>query len=276
VRAVVLFWFAITPLAAAPLPRPYTAENYDVRIQPDLGKQRLSGEAEIRLHSLAGNAISALEFDAGALEITSVTEGQTPQPFERDRSLMIVVLTSPLQPDQARTVTVRYQAGPAAGLKFFADQIYTSVTSDWMPCNDRPGERATLHLTIAAPVDSNAAGSGRLATTRSGDGQTITEWQLDSPAEPSWFGFALGAFSEKTSDAEGVKLRVLGSDTPILEPTAAAMRYLAERTGKHYPGQTYTQVFIHGDAIRSMAGGLTLRRNPTRRDWGSSRTTCGF
>ena len=36
------------------------------------------------------------------------------------------------------------------------------------------------------------------------------------------------------------------------------MRYLAERTGKHYPGQTYTQVFVHGDASRSMAAGLTL------------------
>jgi aminopeptidase N len=258
VRAVVLFLCVTTSGAAAPLPRPYTAENYDVSIRTDLGKQRLYGEAGIRVHSQAGNAISALEFDAGSLEITSVLEGQTPQPFERDRSLLIVVLTNPLQPDEARTITLRYQAGPAAGLKFFSDQIYTSVAGDWMPCNDRPGERATLHLTIAAPVNANTAGSGRLTATHGGDGQTITEWQLDSPAEPSWFGFALGGFAEKTSDTEGVKLRVLGGDTPIFEPTAAAMRYLAERTGKHYPGQTYTQVLVHGDVSRSMAGGLTL------------------
>jgi aminopeptidase N len=258
VRAVVLFWCVIAPLAAAPLTRPYTAENYDVRIQPDLGKQRLYGEAGIRVRSLAGNAISALEFDAGSLEITSVLEGQTPQPFERDRGLLIIVLTSPLRPDESRTVTVRYQAGPAAGLKFFPDQIYTSVTSDWMPCNDRPGERATLHLTIATPVDTRAAASGQLTATRGGDGQSITEWQLDSPAEPLWFGFALGAFSEKTSDAEGVKLRVLGGDTQLFEPTAAAMRYMTELTGKRYPGQTYTQVLVHGDVRRSMAGGLTL------------------
>jgi aminopeptidase N len=247
---------------AAPLPRPYTAENYDVSIQPDLAKQRLFGEVGIRFHSLAGTAISALEFDAGSLEITSVLEGKDPQPFERDHSLLIVVLTNPIRPDESRTITVRYQAGPAPGLKFFPDQIYTSVTSDWMPCNDRPGERATLHLTIAAPPDTKVAGSGQLTANRAGDGQNITEWQLDSPAEPSGFGFALGGFSEKTSDAasdaESVKLRVLGADTQILEPTAAAIRYLAERTGKRYPGQAYTQVFIHGDVARSMAGGLTL------------------
>jgi hypothetical protein len=34
-------WSAIIPLAAAPLARLYTAENYDVSIQPDLAKQRL-------------------------------------------------------------------------------------------------------------------------------------------------------------------------------------------------------------------------------------------
>jgi aminopeptidase N len=262
-RASCMFWcvmalLAAAPLAAAPLTRPYTVENYDVRIQPDLGKRRLDGEAGIRVRSQAGNPVSALEFDAGSLEITSVLEGETPQPFERDRGLLIVVLASPIRPDESRTITVRYQARPAPGLKFFPDQIYTSVTSDWMPCNDRPGERATLHLTITAPPDTMAEGSGQLTGTRAADGQSITEWQLDSPAEPSWFGFALGSFSEKTSDAEGVKLRVLGAGTQILETTAAAMHYLVERTGKRYPSQTYTQVFIHGDVTRSLAAGLTL------------------
>jgi len=259
-----LFWIAVVPLGAAPLARPYTAENYDVSIRPDLAKQRLYGEVRIRIHNQTDTAISALELDAGGLEITSVDEGEAPQPFERDRSLLIVVLASPLRAAEPRTITVRYQAGPAPGLKFFPDQIYTSAVSDWMPCNDRPGERATLHLTITAPPDTKAAGSGQLIATRAGEGHAITEWQLDSPTEPSWFGFALGGFAENTSDAEGIKLRVLGADPKIVagkeitDPTAAAMHYLAERTGKHYPGQTYTQVFTHGDATRAMAAGLTL------------------
>ena len=146
-----LFWSAIIPLGAAPLARPYTAENYDVSVRPDLAKQRLYGEVRIRIHNQTDTAISALELDAGGLEITSVEEGEAPQPFERDRGLLIVALASPLRPAEPRTITVRYQAGPGPGLKFFPDQIYTSAASDWMPCNDRPGERATLHLTITAP-----------------------------------------------------------------------------------------------------------------------------
>lgn len=251
-------WSAMLPLKAAPIARLYTVENYDVSIQPDLAKQSLSGEVRIRFHSQTDTAISALELDAGGLVITSVLEGQDPQSFERNHSRLFVVLTKPLLPDRPRTITVRYEAGPAPGLKFFRDQVYSSVTSDWMPCNEGAGERATLDLTIAAPQDTKAAGSGQLTATRAGEGRTITEWQLDSPTEPFWFGFAVGGLAENTSDADGVKLRVLGADSQIFEPTAAAMKYLAERTGKPYPGKTYTQVFIHGDASRSMAAGLTL------------------
>ncbi len=246
------------PLVASAPRRPYTVENYDVNIQPDLAKQRLTGEVRIRFHSQADSPISALELDAGGLQIASVVEGQAPQYFERKGDRLAVVLTNAVRPDEHRTITVRYQAGPAPGLKFFPDQIYTSVTSDWMPCSDRPGERATLHLSIAAAPDTKVAASGQLTATRSSEGQSITEWQLDSATEPSWFGFALGGFAENTSEAEGVKLRVLGAGTQVFEPTTAAMHYLGERTGKHFPGQTYTQVFLHGDVVRSMAAGLTF------------------
>jgi aminopeptidase N len=253
-----LAWIGIIPLVAAPLPRPYTVENYDVSIQPDLVKQCLNGEVRIRFHSQVDTPISALELDAGGLQIASVVEGQAPQWFERKDSLLLVVLTNPLRLDEHRTITVRYRAGPAPGLKFFPDQIYASVTSDWMACNDRPGERATLHLAIAAQQDAKVAASGQLTATRVSEGESVTEWQLDSATAPSWFGFALGRLAESTSEAEGVKLRVLGGGTEVFEPTAAAMRYLGERSGKHYAGQTYTQVFIHGGMTRSMAAGLTL------------------
>jgi len=247
----------IFPLLAAPLQRPYTVDSYDVSIQPDLMKQHVTGEATIRFHSRVDTSISALELDAGELQIASVVEGDAKQFFERKGSTLGIVLTTPLHPDEHRTITVRYQAGPADGLKFFPDQMYTSVTSDWMPCDNRPGERAALHLTIATPQDMKVAASGRQTTTRASEGHNITEWQLDSPTAPSLFGFALGSFTENTSETAGVKLRVLGAGAQIFEPTVAAIRYLGERSGKGYPSQAYTQVFIHGDVIRSMAG-LTL------------------
>ncbi len=249
---------AIVPLEAAPPLRPYAVEHYDVSIRADFAKQRLFGEATIRFHGQGDNAVSALEFDAGKLQIMAVREGRSSQPFEQKRGSVFVVLERPVDPDEQRTITVRYEAGAAAGLNFFPDQIVASNVSSWMPANDLPGERATLHLTLTVPVDMKAAASGRLTDTRTSEGQSVTEWQLDTPAEPARFGFAVGAFSESVSEADGVKLRMLGDGARVAELTNAAMRYLADRTGKRYPGESYTQVFSKSDAAASLAGGLTL------------------
>jgi aminopeptidase N len=259
ISALCLVWVVTGfPLSASLPERLYTVENYDVSVQIDLAKQQLAGEVNIRIHSRADFPVSALEFDAGGMQITSVLEGQSPQWFERNRGMLYVTLTNPIRSNEQRTIDIRYEAGPAPGLKFFPDQIFTYVTSDWMPCNDRPAERATLHLTISTPPGVKVAASGQLTSTRANEGQNVTEWQLDSPAEPSWFGFALGSFTENTSDADGVKLRVLGAGTAIFDPTSGAIGYLTQRSGKHYPGPTYTQVFVHGEVSRSMAAGLTL------------------
>lgn len=247
----------ILPPVAGPLARPYTVENYDVSIRPNLASQRLDGEVRIRVHSRVETAVTALELDAGTLEIASVAEGSDRQWFGRNGSTVFVALTNPLYSDEHRTFTLRYQGGPSPGLKFFSDQVYGSVTSDWMPCNDRPEERATLHLTVAAPKNSTAAASGQLTGSRTDNEESITDWQLNSAVAPSWFGFAVGSFAENTSDADGVKLRVLGGNRDVLESTAAAMRFLAQRSGKRYPGANYTQVFVHG-AVRATAAGLAL------------------
>lgn len=247
-----------TPLQAAPAPRPFTVESYDVNIQVDPAQRHLNGEESIRVHSQGDEPVSVLDLDAGGLEIASVEEGHVPQWFERKGETLLVVLANPLRPEEHRTITLRYRAGPSDGLRFFADQIYGSAPESWMPCNDRPGERASLHLVLASPSDFQAAASGRLISTREADGHSVTEWQLDQALPPSLFGFVAGAFAESTSTAEGVKLRVLGAGPEVFDPTTAALHYLAERTGKSYPGPIYTQVFVHGDAIRSLAGGLVF------------------
>jgi aminopeptidase N len=264
-----LLWGSILPLFGVPLTRPYAVENYDVSIRPNLATQRLEGEVKIRIHSRVDEAISVLELDAGTLQIATVEEGQGRQLFERTGSRLLVALTNPLYPGEHRTLTVRYQAEASPGLKFYSDQVYGSVTSDWMPCNNRPEERATLHVAIAAPQSTTSAASGKLTRSRTENGESITDWQLDSAAAPSWFGFAVGNFAENTSETDGVKLRVLGAGSDVLEATTAALRFLAERSGKRYPGESYTQVFLHGDMVRGVSAGLSLLPETYAKDSGN-------
>jgi aminopeptidase N len=235
------------PLAAAPLSRPYSVEHYDVHLTPDLAAKRMAGEAAIKLISRT-DRLDAVELDAGEMEIASVKEGQAPAYFERKDKNLIIVLGSPLFKNDHRTITIRYTAVPAKGLVFFPDQIYTSFfTSDWMPCDEHPEDRATLALTVDVPPAFKVAASGHP------DGAT---WTLDTPYPAFLFAFAAGDFAESTRKVDGVTLRVLGK-ADVFDATAAVMKFLVERTGKPYPLDTYTQVFTHG-TVEQEAVGMTL------------------
>ena len=131
---------------AAPLLRPYLVEHYDVHLTPDLAAKRMAGDITIRLTSHI-ERLDLVELDAGDMEIVSVKDGQTACYFERKGQILMVALPTPAFNNDKRALTIRYTAVPAKGLLFFPDQVYTSFfTSHWMPCDDRPEDRATLRL----------------------------------------------------------------------------------------------------------------------------------
>ena len=65
----------LAPLAAAPLPRSYGVEQYEVSVTPDLASKRLAGEVTIHFQSRI-DRLEALELDAGDLEIASVLDAE--------------------------------------------------------------------------------------------------------------------------------------------------------------------------------------------------------
>jgi len=235
------------PAAAAPLPRPYVVEHYDVHLAPDLANKRMAGEVTIRLTSRTGR-LAAIELDVGDMQIASVKEGQSALYFERKDKTLIVAMRTPVFQNDHRTVTIRYTAVPAKGLVFFPGQIYTSFfTSDWMPCDEHPEDRATLTLAVDARPEWKVAASGH---------PEGAAWTLDTPYPAFLYAFAAGDFAESTRKIDGVTLRVLGK-ADVFDDTAAVMKFLAERSGKPYPLDSYTQVFTHG-TVEQEAVGMAL------------------
>ncbi len=243
---------------AVPLQRNFAVEHYDAAIQPDLAAQGLTGEVSIRFHSRI-DRLSALELDAGAIEIGVVTEGGAVQYTERRGTLLIVVLGKPANSGEQRTLTIHYHAPAAKGLLFFPGQVYGSfVTSDWLPSSDRPDERATLRLRISADPRWKVAAGGKLAGTTTENGRSVTEWHIDTPTPTFLFAFAAGDFSESTTQHNKVTLRVLApaglATAPIADATGAALQFLADRTGVAYPLDNYTQVLAQGEVMQEAVG----------------------
>jgi len=254
-----LCWIAAAAAAhATPLARNFAVEHYDVLIQPDLASKSLTGEVSIRLHSRI-DRLSAVELDAGALEIGAVTVDGAAQYKERRGALLIVVLSKALNDGEQRTMRIQYRAPEAKGLVFSATQVYGSFfTSDWLPSSDRPDDPATLRLRIAADPKWKVAGSGKLAGTNSENGRSVTEWKIETPMPTYLFGFAAGEFAESVTQQGKVSLRILGpaglAATPIAEATGTALQFFNERIGVPYGPDTYTEVFVPGDVQQSAVG----------------------
>jgi aminopeptidase N len=256
--SVAFFFLAGCSIIAAPPPRPYDVEHYDVKIQPDIAAKRLSGEVTIRFHTLV-DGLETLELDAGSLHVTAVVEEYMNQPFERQGPLLMVQLVRRVRIGEVRKLTIRYDAEPANGFEFYPDQVYTAYfTSHWMVANDRPDDRATLHLSISVPQNLKVAASGRLVSTHRDGQRSVSEWTQDAEVPPFTFGFAVGDFEEQTEQSDSVKLRYLGPRgsrnlAKTLEGTRQALRFLAEKTGQAYPEKTYTEVLASGSPAQEMA-----------------------
>ena len=240
-------WFRV---AAAPPPRPYDVEQYEVRIEPDLSAQRLSGQVTIQLHSIT-DGLDTLELDAGSLNVSAVVEEFASQRFERRGELLVVHPEKPVRLGEIRRFTIRYEALAAPGLSFFDNQAWAAYfTSHWMVCDERADDRATLRLVISAPAGMKVAASGRLVSTHREGSRSVSEWREETEVPPFVFAFAVGNFAESTAQEDQIKLRFLGPPgdakdlAKIFSETRSALRFLADKSGAPYREKTYTQALL--------------------------------
>jgi aminopeptidase N len=155
-----------TPLPAQPLVpgAQWDALHYQAQIEPDLVSGSVTGSVAVRAMPLKAG-LTSLQLNAGALEVSSVTESGLPLVFEKTGSVVNITLAAASFTGQPRTIAVSYHGAPKSGITFLpaAVQVYTAFsTSQWMPCIDAPADRATLRLAVTVPAHYQVAGNGRL------------------------------------------------------------------------------------------------------------------
>jgi aminopeptidase N len=245
-----LFFLVSLPVLALPPARPYDVDHYEAQIAVDLPAQRLHVEETIQLHSIA-DGLDTIELDAGSLAVTAVVEDFANQPYERQGELLVVHPAKPVRLGEERKLQIRYDAGPARGLSFFDDQVWAAYfTSNWLVCNERAEDRATLRLIISGTKGMKAAASGREMPAHRSGPNAVTTWQEDRELPPFVFGFAVGNFAESSAQEDKVRLRFLASPSAakelpaIFHETGSAFRFLVEKSGQPYLEKTYTQALL--------------------------------
>ena len=137
-----------------------------------------------------------IDLDASDTMIIACGQGRRRFPCVRTNDILHVDLPHPLKTNQKIEIAIRYESTPQTGVRFSADQMYTVFsTSHWLPCNDRPSDRAVFTLHVIAPAGLTVVASGELVSAHIGKIGTISTWRTQHPISTYVCGFAVGRFA---------------------------------------------------------------------------------
>ncbi|GGZ55396.1 M1 family metallopeptidase [Streptomyces subrutilus] len=183
----------------------YRVHRYELALEYRPGPNRLAGTA--RLSAIAGRAaltefhLNLAEFRVGRV----LVDGRTPHYAHRGGKLRIRP-AKPLPAGAAFTVEIHWAGNPkpvrspwgGIGWEELTDGALVASqpvgAPSWYPCNDRPADKASYHISVNTPSAYTVVAGGRLLTrtTRA----STTTWVYEQPAPTSSYlvGLSIGMY----------------------------------------------------------------------------------
>lgn len=264
VSAVVVALF----LAAAPVHAgdAFDVVHHDLRLAVDFEAQRVRGTQIIRFVSL-GDGLSAVSFSANALDVTASIDGEAMVANAVEGERRVFRLPQPMRKGQVGRLVLSFAGKAAKGLVFDGPRVgSTYFTCDYMICDlERPGDKATIDVTLLLPAGAEAVAPGRALPKRAiANGMSEQRWRERRPRSAYLFGFAAGAFERVVLDAGQPRLDVLSANVPaarvraMFGDTRAMLDFFAAKAGVALGAPAYTQVLVPGSAAQEAAGHATI------------------
>lgn len=236
--------------------------SYHLTIEPSIEKKHIKGTVIITCK--IDPEAKVVVWDAGNLTIDSVSGDHVLGFRKRDKKLVIQLAE---REKRESVLTIAYHGHPTWGLLFAVDQgqAYTIYgTSQWMVCNDLPGDKALFYLNIAVPVDKTCIASGELQSQVRKQDKVHYSYQQNFESPSYTYGFAIGNFNQAEETYGEVLLNYFGqgysSDQlkTIFRETPAVISFFEEKSGVKYDHPTYSQILI-GNSYQEMSGFSTLK-----------------
>ena len=251
-------------LAGAATPAQVAAvdvQHYRLRLQPDIAAGTLRGEQRVTLRLLGDG--DALVLDVGDLQIDAVQLGKQALVTTHDGKQLTITLPRRERAGTRLTLQLRYSGKGSYGVQLHPQrtQAYTIFsTSQWMPANDAPADRATLELEMLLPSALQAIATGDALPLRHADGVTTHRWRLRQPMPSYLYGFAAGKFTRVRFEANGIMFDLLGDGfdamqlRKIFADTPAMLAFFADKAGVPYPHRGYAQALVADTVGQELAG----------------------
>ncbi len=251
--------------AAADRPGPdFDVLHYDVQIAPQLDG-RIDGQSRIAIRSLRDD-LREVRFSTSDLDVRGVNP--LVREVARSNEDVVVTLSRALRQGEVATVVLAFFGTPSRGYVANGTFAYTDYWAcAWMPCTqDRPGDKATLTLSISTPPGIESLGPGALvSSTPQRDGAIVHIWRLERPHPSYLFAFAVGRFAESRVLSPHLEARAF---EPLTEELAAAftdterMRaFFSAAAGLPLPSEPYIQLVVPGAVAQESATHSSLGLN---------------
>ncbi|HEV7331649.1 MAG TPA: M1 family metallopeptidase [Flavisolibacter sp.] len=149
--------------------------------------------------------------DGKGMRVSSVTDGtkdENPLHYTHQNGKLEIQLRQNNINDTA-SVTIVYTGVPQDGLiisknkfgqrTFFADN-WPNRAHHWIPCNDRPDDKASFSFMVSAPSHYSVVSNGIKIKEEKKDTRKITLWQEDIPQATKVMVIGVARFAVKTYD----------------------------------------------------------------------------
>jgi aminopeptidase N len=196
-----------------------------------------------------------VRLSANALTIDRATIDGQPVLVTRDTDAIVFSLAQPLPRGRTATLSIAFHGIPARGLVFGPRYVYTSYfTCDWMFCaQDRPGDKATIDLTLRLPRGMTSVGVGtRRAAKPEADGLEAHSWREAVPYSSYVFGFLAGTFQAVSERHDGAELVALSANADaarlraLFASTPQMVTFFEDKAGIPLPHRRYVQLHVPG------------------------------
>ncbi|MEJ7912269.1 MAG: M1 family metallopeptidase [Chitinophagaceae bacterium] len=190
-------------------------QHYKYDIELTDASDAITGKATIRVTFLAGSSqlllqLASLDGEKGMLAYAVTEGGKKLQVAHRNNELLIY-LSQAAKTGEVRSFEISYMGVPDDGLiisknkfgdrTFFADN-WPNRAHRWLPCNDVPGDKASVEFIVTAPAVYKVISNGLLLEEKFiNGGRKRTHWKEDLPIPTKVMVIGAARFAVKEVDS---------------------------------------------------------------------------
>jgi aminopeptidase N len=190
------------------------ARHYDLDLSYDLERNQLRGQAVIDGEVL--ETTRRIVLDLSRLGVSKVLlDGKPPAKYATRGTRLVVTARADLSAGTTFRLSIAYAGSPKplvdphhgdAGWEELEDGVIVAGqphgAPTWFPCNDRPDDKASYRISLAAPHDYTVVSNGVLTSRRRGAGSTTWVHEQAEPMSTYLATVQLGRYDVRELDPD--------------------------------------------------------------------------